>query len=97
MKATDVINFFEHGLDRKWRESITEVCCDMSATMELIISILFPKASIVTDRFHLMKNVLEDIGAIRTRAKTAIKKRINEEWKEYEIAEKKRRAEEKIG
>lgn len=95
MKATDVINFFEHGLDRKWRESITEVCCDMSATMELIIGIVFPNASIVTDRFHLMKNVLEDIGAIRTRAKTAIKKRINEEAKQYDQETNTKRAIEK--
>ena len=96
MKATDVINFFEHGLDKKRRESIVEVCCDMSATMELIISIVFPNASIVTDRFHLMKNVLEDIGAIRTRAKTAIKKRINDEAKAYDVERKKKKEEGKV-
>ena len=80
----EVVIFFENGLDRQRRESIVEVCCDMSATMELIISIVFPRASIVTDRFHMMKNVLEDIGAIRTRAKTEIKKRVNEESRKYE-------------
>jgi transposase len=95
VKGTDVINFFEHGLDKKRRESIREVCCDMSATMELIISIVFPNASIVTDRFHMMKNVLEDIGAIRTRAKTAVKKRINEEVKQYDQETKAKRAIEK--
>jgi transposase len=84
----EVINFFEHGLDIKWREGIKEVCCDMSATMELIISIVFPNANIVTDRFHMMKNMLEDIGSIRTRAKTEIKKRLNDEAKEYERIQK---------
>jgi transposase len=63
--------------------------------MELIISIVFPNASIVTDRFHMMKNVLEDIGAIRTRAKTAIKKRINEEVKQYDQETNAKRAIEK--
>jgi transposase len=96
VKGKDVINFFEHGLDKKRRESIVEVCCDMSATMELIISIVFPNASIVTDRFHMMKNVLEDIGAIRTRAKTAIKKRINEEAKQYDQETNIKRATEKV-
>lgn len=89
----EVVNFFEHGLDKGWRESIGEVCCDMSATMELIISIVFPRASIVTDRFHTMKNVLEDIGAIRTRAKTEVKKRVNDEAKEYDKLKEKRKAE----
>jgi transposase len=91
-----VINFFEYRLDKDRRDDIEEVCCDMSATMELIIRIVFPNANIVTDRFHMMKNILEDIGAIRTRAKTAIKKRINNEAKAYEVERKKRKEEGKV-
>jgi transposase len=63
----------------------------MSSTMELIIKNLFPNASIVTDRFHMMKNIIEDIGAIKTRCKTDIRKRINEEAKRYNASRKEER------
>lgn len=45
----------------------------MSPTMDHIVSELFPQAKRTLDRFHVTKNVLEDIQAIRMRIKTNIK------------------------
>lgn len=84
VKMHEVMRFFKERTNLEWRMSIEEVCCDMSYTMEGILSSLFPNAKIVSDRFHVMKNVLDDIWAIRTRAKTAIKKRINNDQKQHE-------------
>ena len=53
----------------------------MSPTIESIVEKLFPNAKIVTDRFHVMKKLLEDVRAVRSRAKTMIKKRVLDEEK----------------
>ncbi len=53
----------------------------MSPTIESIVEKLFPNAKIVTDRFHVMKKLLEDVRAVRSRAKTMIKKRIFDDEK----------------
>jgi len=53
--------------------------------MEQIVRECFPNSKLVTDRFHVMKNVLEDVLAIRTRCKTALKKKMLDEEKEGEI------------
>lgn len=86
LKIHEVVKFFKERTDIDWRLGITEVCCDMSSTMEGILRDLFPNAEIVSDRFHVWKNVLEDIWAIRTRTKTAIKKKFNDLQKAYELA-----------
>jgi hypothetical protein len=49
--------------------------------MEQIVRECFPNSMLVTDRLHVMKNVLEDLLAIRTRCKTAIKKKVLDEEK----------------
>jgi transposase len=61
VKSHEIIKFFKDKTDISWRMSITQVCCDMSYTMENVLKALFPNASIVSDRFHVMKNILEDI------------------------------------
>ncbi len=81
LKANEVSSFFSKKLPLSWRESIKEVSADMSPTIEFIIEKLFPNARIVTDRFHVMKKLLEDVRAVRSRAKTLIKKRIFDEEK----------------
>ncbi len=71
----------------------------MSTTIESIVEKLFPNAKIVTDRFHVMKKLLEDVRAVRSRAKTMIKKRVLDEEKialekqnqETEVSKKKGR------
>jgi transposase len=47
---------------------------DMANTMKKIIQMVFPNAVQIIDRFHVMKNVLEDMNALITRIKTDIKK-----------------------
>lgn len=83
LKANEVINFFKTKLWEEWRSSIKEVSADMSSTIEAIIRWLFPNAEIVTDRFHVMKKLLEDVWATRSRAKTLIRKRISDARKDY--------------
>jgi len=51
---------------------VKEVALDMARSMEWIARELFPQAKQVVDRFHVMKNVLWDIQAVRMRAKTKI-------------------------
>jgi len=51
---------------------VKEVALDMARSMEWIARELFPQAKQVVDRFHVMKNVLWDIQAVRMRAKTQI-------------------------
>ena len=81
LKANDVSSFFNKRLPWFWRDSINEVSADMSPTIESIVKKLFPNAKIVTDRFHVMKKLLEDVRAVRSRAKTMIKKRVFDEEK----------------
>ena len=46
---------------------VKEIALDMASSMEWIARELFPQATQVVDRFHVMKNVLWDIQAVRTR------------------------------
>jgi transposase len=52
---------------------VEQICTDMSPTMECICNALFTKAQLVTDRFHVMKNLLEDVGSVRIAIKATIK------------------------
>lgn len=60
----------------------------MSMAMDSIAMQLFPQAKRTLDRFHVTKNVLEDIQAIRMRAKTRIK---DEELELEDVCKKERR------
>lgn len=55
---------------------VKEIALDMASSMEWIARELFPQATQVVDRFHVMKNVLEDIQALRTKIKTNITKEL---------------------
>lgn len=57
------------------REKVEEVSVDMWGGFPAIIEKVFPKAKIVTDRFHVMKAVNEELNKIRkqTKFKTKIK------------------------
>jgi len=90
VKSKEVIDFLCKHLDIERRHNIEEISADMSPTIEAIIDWVFPNAELVSDRFHVMKNLLEDVWAIRTRIKTAIKNRINNEAKIYEKTKKSR-------
>jgi transposase len=47
--------------------------------MEMIVETVFPNATKVTDRFHVMKNIQDDVTALKIRIKTLIKKQYLEE------------------
>jgi len=50
----------------------------MSRSMEKIAEVLCPNADQVTDRFHFMKEVLDDIQTVRKSLKTEFKRQDNE-------------------
>ncbi len=89
-QAKQAINYFKTYIPEEIRLKVKEVSLDMWRNMEQIVREGFPNSILVTDRFHVMKNVLEDVLAIRTRCKTAIKKKIldeekiaKEKWEKY--------------
>ncbi len=59
--------------------TVKEVACDMWPSMEAIVAWVFPNAKHVTDRFHVMKEVLWDLHAIRLRTKTKIRNKDNDD------------------
>ncbi len=61
-------NFSEESRNR-----VKEVVTDMSPSMECIVKNVFKNAVLTTDRFHVMKNILDDLLAIKSRLKTKIK------------------------
>jgi len=69
---------------------VEEISSDMWPSVEAIIRWVFPNAIMVTDRFHVMKLLLEDLQNIRKRVKTQLKIEDNEarlkskkEWLPY--------------
>ncbi len=57
------------------RLAVKEVTLDMAKNMEAAVSIAFPKATLVTDRFHVVKLAMEALQHIR----------INKRWQELDI------------
>ena len=53
-KAEDIITVL-NKLPRRTRWKVREVTMDMAANMEYVVKICFPKASRVTDRFHVQQ------------------------------------------
>ena len=47
------------------RNKVQEVTLDMAATMERIVKFSFPKASLVTDRFHVQKLAYDAVQEMR--------------------------------
>ena len=72
-KATEVIHLIQPYLDRDECLKVEEIALDMGWNVAAIAKALFPSAKRVLDRFHVMKNVLDDIQAIRMRVKTKVK------------------------
>ena len=83
--ASKVIMMLKKWICNDKRIQVQQIASDMSNSMKLIAKELFLQAKHVTDRFHVMKNVLEDLQAIRIRIKTLIKK---EELTLQDIAKK---------
>lgn len=62
-------------LPEKERNKVKEITLDMAKNMESAVRKCFPKANLVTDRFHVVKLVLDAVQHIR----------IKQRWKELEI------------
>lgn len=71
------------------REKVLEIVTDMSPSMESIVKIAFPNAILTTDRFHVMKMILDDLNAIRMRIKTLLKKKEGDTIKQAKLEKKK--------
>ena len=65
-KAKDIIDVLTK-IPESSRNQIEEVTLDMARNMEASIKNSFPKASIVTDRFHVVKLVIDALQHIRTK------------------------------
>jgi len=76
-KAKDV-SFVLAKIPMKERVTVKEVTLDMSNAMDAIIRSSFPKAVIVTDRFHVQQLVSEAVQEIRMTARRATLKEENE-------------------
>ena len=64
VKSDELIKIIEKiPLER--RKQVKEVTLDMANTMNLTAKICFPNAKIVTDRFHVVKLVMEALQHMR--------------------------------
>ena len=72
-KASDIATVFAKLSDGA-RHTVTEVTLDMAANMELAVKQSFPRAKLVTDRFHVQQLVSEAVQDIRIELRrTALK------------------------
>jgi len=74
VKAQDIINFTNKFCKKEDKLIVKEISMDMANSMAKIIKMVFSAAVQIVDRFHVMKNVLEDMNALITKNKTEIKK-----------------------
>lgn len=63
-KAEDIITVL-NKLPRRIRWRVREVTMDMAANMEYVVKICFPKASRVTDRFHVQQLAYDAVQELR--------------------------------
>lgn len=67
------------------RNKVKEVTLDMARNMEATVRLAFPKATLVTDRFHVVKLVIEAIQHVRKQHRW---KAIDLENEQYALAKK---------
>ena len=72
-RSQDIINVLEK-LSLESRNQVKEITLDMAKNMESSVKIAFPKATLVTDRFHVIKLAMESLQHLR----------IKERWKELD-------------
>lgn len=65
-RAEYVISILEK-IPLSQRKKVSEITLDMAGTMNLIAKKSFPKASLVTDRFHVQKLALEAVQELRVK------------------------------
>jgi len=80
-KASDMAHVFEK-LPASARATVTEVTLDMAANMERAVKESFPRAKLVTDRFHVQQLVSEAVQDIRIELRRAALKEENDHMKQ---------------
>ena len=63
-KAADIMNVLQR-IPLKSREKVTEITLDMAKNMQAAAKGSFPCSSLVTDRFHLVKLVIDALQHVR--------------------------------
>lgn len=86
-KAMDIVKIL-HKIPEKQRNAVTEVTLDMSNAMNVIIKESFPKANIVTDRFHVQQLVSEAVNEVRNQLRRVV---LQEETEAILLARKEQR------
>jgi transposase len=72
-KEETLREFFRlHG--QQLRGTVTGVCCDMWAPYLTVIREYLPEATLVFDRFHLMRHLLEGVDTVRKQEARELKK-----------------------
>ncbi len=83
-QADKVIEILQ-SIPRKIRDKVKEITLDMAASMNQIAKVCFPKASIITDRFHVQKLAYEAVQEIRIKHRW---EEIEKEAKQYQQAKR---------
>lgn len=76
-KASDIAHVLEK-IPEQERDAVTEVTMDMAETMEAAVTRSFPRATIVTDRFHVQQLVSEAVQETRVELRRTALKEENE-------------------
>ena len=80
-KAEDVIRVLEK-IDHSKRKTVKEITLDLSSSMMIIARTVFPKALIISDRFHVQKLYYDALDDMRIAYRWMARDRENEEMKE---------------
>jgi len=65
-RSEDIINVLEK-LPLVSRNRVKEITLDMAKNMEFSVKMAFPKATLVTDRFHVVKLAMESLQHLRVK------------------------------
>jgi transposase len=80
---SDTVRAILEKIPLRKRNQVTEVTLDMAASMEKIVRYSFPKATLVTDRFHVQKLVYDAVQEMRIKYRWEA---IDQENKEIELS-----------
>ena len=80
-KAEDVIRVLKQ-IDEEERMKVKEVTLDLSDSMRKIVSVAFPKAQRVIDRFHIQKLACDAVQEIRVAHRWDALQQANDEMEE---------------
>lgn len=98
--AADAVSAVLHKLPSKVRSSVKTVTTDLSSAMMLTVRRVFPKATLVNDRFHVQQLMSEAIDQMRIRLRWQVLEEENKALREHRDrrkAAKNRKEREAIG